>query len=71
MPFRSHRNGEKKRTKVGTYTINLDLPPEQRWTELAKAKASQIKTLLDGFKDFVKDFGAAAQYLIDFIDSQG
>ncbi|GFN79455.1 acid ceramidase [Plakobranchus ocellatus] len=59
------------KTKVGTYTINLDLPPEQRWTELAKAKAPQIKTLLNGFKDFVKDFGAAAQYLIDFIDNQG
>ncbi|RUS81319.1 hypothetical protein EGW08_010926 [Elysia chlorotica] len=59
------------KTKVGTYVINLDLPPEQRWTELAKAKGPQIRYLIEGFKEFIADFGNASKYIIDFVDSQG
>jgi len=58
-------------TKVGTYIINLDLPPEQRWVELAKAKGPQIKSLLEAFKTFVKDWGPAADQIIKYLDSHG
>lgn len=59
------------KTKVESFTINLDLPPEQRWTELAKAKAPQIKYLIDGFKEFVADFGNASGKIIEFVDKEG
>ncbi|XP_059154122.1 acid ceramidase-like [Physella acuta] len=59
------------KTKVGTFVINLDLPPEKRWAELGQAKSLEIKYLLDGFKEFVDDWGAAGRVLIDFVDSKG
>ena len=31
----------------------------------------QIRYLIDGFKEFIKDFGNASKYIIDFVDSQG
>ncbi|KAH9496026.1 Acid ceramidase, partial [Bulinus truncatus] len=59
------------KTKVGTYVINLDLPPEKRWAELGAAKGPGIKYLIDGLKEFVIDWGKAGQALIDFVDSKG
>jgi len=58
-------------TKVGSYVINLDLPPEQRWAELAKEKGPQIKALITAFKDFIADWGNATKAIIDFIDAKG
>uniref|UniRef100_A0A2C9JL22 Acid ceramidase n=1 Tax=Biomphalaria glabrata TaxID=6526 RepID=A0A2C9JL22_BIOGL len=59
------------KTKVGTFVINLDLPPEKRWAELGAAKGPQILYLIAGFKEFVTDWGAAGQALINFVDSKG
>ncbi|CAL1548651.1 unnamed protein product [Lymnaea stagnalis] len=58
-------------TKVSTYVINLDLPPEKRWAELGAAKSAEIKYLIAGFKEFITDWGKAGQVLIDFVDSKG
>ncbi|XP_012944643.1 acid ceramidase [Aplysia californica] len=59
------------KTKVGTYIINLDLPPEQRWAQLAKDKATEIKALIDSFKEFILDWGPATKAIIEFLDSKG
>ncbi|XP_059154113.1 acid ceramidase-like [Physella acuta] len=59
------------KTKVDTYVINLDLLPSQRWTELAKAKGPQMKYLVDGFKDFLIDFGSIGRDIVNILESKG
>ncbi|CAL1548652.1 unnamed protein product [Lymnaea stagnalis] len=59
------------KTKVDTYVVNLDLLPSQRWAELAKAKGPQIKYLVDGFKEFLEDFGQAGKDIVEFLDNRG
>ncbi|KAK7481951.1 hypothetical protein BaRGS_00026754 [Batillaria attramentaria] len=55
--------------KVPWFTINLDLPPEERWKEVATNRKDQIRNLLDKFKEFVRDWGEFAGKVIDFVDS--
>ena len=55
-------------TVIPTYTINLDLPPERRWIELARYKAQGIKELIDVIKGLVKGF--AGGILIRIIDKE-
>ncbi|CAG5116609.1 unnamed protein product, partial [Candidula unifasciata] len=59
------------KTQVGTFIINLDLPPEQRWTNLAKVMAPKIQLLLDSFKQYVRDWTKAADFIIHFVDTKG
>lgn len=58
-------------TAVKTFIINLDLPPEQRWAELAKVKGPEMKALLEAFKEFILDWGQAAKAIINYLDSNG
>ncbi|GAU94255.1 hypothetical protein RvY_06066 [Ramazzottius varieornatus] len=53
-------------TVIPTYTINLDLPPERRWVQLARDKARGIKELIDVIKGLVRGF--AGGILIRIID---
>uniref|UniRef100_A0A0B7BT65 Acid ceramidase n=1 Tax=Arion vulgaris TaxID=1028688 RepID=A0A0B7BT65_9EUPU len=59
------------KTQVKSFVINLDLPPEKRWTQLAEAKGAEIKALLDAFKQYVKDWTKAADLIIYFVDTMG
>ncbi|CAG2236691.1 GAA1 [Mytilus edulis] len=57
---------------VPTYVLNLDLPPTQRWQNLAKDKGSQIKTLLKKFIEFAEDFGnGTVNTIINYLNKQG
>ncbi|KAK7097092.1 acid ceramidase-like [Littorina saxatilis] len=57
------------KTKVPWFTINLDLPPEERWKEVAQNRGAQIRNLLNEFKKFVLDWGSFADKIIAFVDS--
>ncbi|BFZ24631.1 hypothetical protein BsWGS_27670 [Bradybaena similaris] len=59
------------RTKVGTFIINLDQPPEKRWTTLAKVMGPGIQQLLESFKQYAKDWTKAADAIIHFVDTKG
>lgn len=54
--------------KVPWFTINLDLPPQERWKEVAVNRKDQIRNLLEKFKDFIRDWGSFANKLITFVD---
>ncbi|KAI8799042.1 acid ceramidase-like [Biomphalaria glabrata] len=54
-----------------TYVIDLDLPPSQRWNELAKAKRFQMQSLVDSFITFLEDFGTIGQDIVNLIDKEG
>lgn len=56
-------------TKVPWFTINLDLPPEERWKEVAMNRKNEIRNLLEKFKDFIKDWGSFASKVIAFVDN--
>lgn len=57
---------------VPTYVLNLDLPPTQRWQNLAKDKGSQIKTLLKKFIEFAEDFGnGTVNTIINYLNKKG
>ncbi|ESO99106.1 hypothetical protein LOTGIDRAFT_142206 [Lottia gigantea] len=62
MPFSLHIDKE--------YIVNLDLPPEERWKEVAQAKAPQIRKVLSRFKEFVADWGKDAEELIKLVDTK-
>lgn len=57
--------------KVETFIVNLDLPPEQRWTNVVKDKGPQIKLLLETIKNFAKTIGPRATKVIGFLDQYG
>ncbi|XP_060561596.1 acid ceramidase-like isoform X2 [Ruditapes philippinarum] len=61
----------KAHLKVPEYVINLDLPPSQRWNQLASDKKNEIRTILDAFKTFIGEFGIIAKEVIYFIDLLG
>uniref|UniRef100_A0A646QE44 Acid ceramidase n=1 Tax=Hemiscolopendra marginata TaxID=943146 RepID=A0A646QE44_9MYRI len=42
--------------KVPTYVVNLDLPPEQRWTQLMKDKKEDMFALLNLMKNLTGEF---------------
>ncbi|XP_046355267.1 acid ceramidase-like [Haliotis rufescens] len=54
--------------KVKTYVVNLDLPPEQRWTHVVEDKAVQIRNILAEFKKYALDWSPKAQGVIDWVD---
>lgn len=56
-------------TKVGTVKLNLDLPPEERWREIATAYKKPIKDLIDFIKEFVVEFSPKFKKIVDIIDN--
>lgn len=56
------------RPKISSFVINLDLPADQRWNEVGKAKAAEIKHLFTVFKGLLLSISSYAQYMIDFVD---
>ncbi|XP_055333052.1 acid ceramidase-like [Paramacrobiotus metropolitanus] len=51
---------------VPTYQINLDLPGEKRWTELATDKAQEMRDLIAVIKSLVNSFSGGL--IIDIVD---
>ena len=58
----------KKGSTVPNYKINLDLPPEQRWNELAKDKNKEMKKLVGTIKNLLIQF-PKGDLLVDFMDN--
>ncbi|XP_064607655.1 acid ceramidase-like [Liolophura sinensis] len=56
---------------IPTYVVNLDLPGEERWTEVMKDRGPQIRHLLSMFKQFIRDFGNRTEKIIKFVDTNG
>lgn len=56
------------RPKIPNFTINLDLPAEQRWQQIGKERSTQIAHLLTTFKNVLLSLTSEAQHLINFID---
>ncbi|CAH1276126.1 ASAH1 [Branchiostoma lanceolatum] len=55
----------KAESNVASYVINLDLPPSERWTDLIKEKAPQIKAVLVKVKAII---GTIDKRIIPFLD---
>lgn len=61
-----------KTNAVPWYTINLDLPPKQRWTQVGQEKKAGIKKLLVSFIDFAKAWSEnATGKVVDFLINEG
>lgn len=57
---------------VPTYIVNLDLPPEKRWQQVAASKSKQIKLLLNKFIEFAENFGnGTVDKIINYINERG
>lgn len=56
-------------TIVKTYQLNLDLPPGERWKELAVQFKEPIKNLVEYIKSFVLEFSPELQKVVDLIDN--
>jgi len=54
---------------VGWHVINLDAPPEDRWTPLVKAKKTQIAALVKHIKTYIKELSGSS-LLIDIIENK-
>lgn len=51
---------------VPSFVINLDLPPSERWTEVAKAKKAEVYKMHEALKNLTEDIlGARVLKLID------
>jgi len=60
---KDHHNGIKE------FVINLDLPPEERYNEVLKAKYAETKELFEMFKSFISKFTRIALYINQMIYS--
>lgn len=57
--------------RVSGYVINLDLPPTQRWKQVAMEKKAQIKAILDKFISFLDEFGRWAEEIVYILKLTG
>lgn len=57
--------------RVSGYVINLDLPPIQRWKQVAMEKKAQIKGILDKFISFLDEFGSWAEEIVYILKLTG
>ncbi|XP_053398539.1 acid ceramidase-like [Mercenaria mercenaria] len=57
--------------RVPEYIINLDLPPSQRWNQLAFDKRNEIRSIIGAFKGFLDDFGLLPKEVIYLLDLLG
>lgn len=58
-----------KNIKVPTMVINLDLPPEERWKEVALVYKHKIKALIGDLKRLISQFGKIGEAIIAFVDN--
>lgn len=56
-------------TMVKTFQLNLDLPPTERWNEIAKDYKQQIKDLVDFIKDFIVEISPEFKKLVEIVDN--
>lgn len=56
-------------TKVATYQLNLDLPPGDRWKDLAVKFRVPIKNLIDYIKEFIVEWSPELKKLVDIVDN--
>lgn len=61
----------KESRRVKEYVLDLDLPPTQRWTQVATEKRNEIRAVLDKFISFLRDFGKIADYIVDILTLTG
>lgn len=53
---------------VTWYTVNLDLPPSERWTQVIKDKNTELITMVQTIKDLAKGFFDGK--LVDLVDEE-
>lgn len=53
---------------IGNFILNLDLPPEDRWTPLVKKHAPQMQELLAALKSFVGNIVANKTRFFEIVD---
>ncbi|XP_059372650.1 N-acylsphingosine amidohydrolase (acid ceramidase) 1a [Carassius carassius] len=53
---------------VTWYTVNLDLPPSERWTQVIKDKNTELITMVQTIKDLAKGFLDGK--LVDLVDEE-
>ncbi|XP_061440235.1 acid ceramidase isoform X1 [Rhineura floridana] len=49
-------SGPTYKGKIPTYIINLDLPPSERWAQMARDKKVEMKSMIKSMKDMVAAF---------------
>ncbi|CAD5114535.1 DgyrCDS3656 [Dimorphilus gyrociliatus] len=57
------------RTIVPNYIVNLDDPPENRWHNVAKDKASDITNIMGVLRSFLHEFGYIGDKIFSFVNS--
>ncbi|KAJ7326742.1 hypothetical protein JRQ81_016501 [Phrynocephalus forsythii] len=62
-------SGPRFKGKTPTYIINLDLPPSERWVQLAREKRGELITVIQTLKNLVASF-ASAQKIIASLESK-
>lgn len=55
--------------KIGWITVNLDLPPEERWLEPLKPQVPAIRNLIVKIKEFVTQLSNGSKVLVNLIDN--
>ncbi|XP_069487659.1 acid ceramidase [Ambystoma mexicanum] len=60
-------NGPTFLGKVPWFTINLDLPPQERWSQVIGSKKQELFTLLQAIKDLANAFVPSGK-LVKFVD---
>ncbi|XP_069049445.1 acid ceramidase [Lepisosteus oculatus] len=60
-------NGPTFRGNVTWYTVNLDLPPRQRWTQVISDKKTELGAMIQVIKDFANAFVPSGK-LIELVD---
>lgn len=60
--------GPTYRGNVTWYTVNLDLPPSERWTQIIKDKNTELIEMVQTIKDMAKGFFHGK--LVNFVDKE-
>ncbi|NP_001006088.1 N-acylsphingosine amidohydrolase (acid ceramidase) 1a precursor [Danio rerio] len=60
--------GPTYRGNVTRYTVNLDLPPSERWTQIIKDKNTELIEMVQTIKDMAKGFFHGK--LVNFVDKE-
>ncbi|CAF1466678.1 unnamed protein product [Adineta ricciae] len=53
-----------------TYVVNLDVPPVERWQDLASKYKVELKDLIAYLKTFLVEISPELQYLVDLVDTK-
>ncbi|KAA8594622.1 hypothetical protein FQN60_011757 [Etheostoma spectabile] len=60
-------NGPTFRGAVGWYTVDLDLPPRKRWTDIITAKKTDLVNMIQAIRDLANAFVPSGR-LIELVD---